>query len=1723
MSGGGIIAGLKARARTAGGNLLLRLADAALTRVERYRETRVDAAGDVSITDVVAPLDSALPQLGEHELSLGDTTLDFTGSVHAEDGGKIGKAEHSVTKEELAAAVADLEAGRESIMGRLAALDPSRVDVAELEARAQFLKRFEDVVIVAPRGSGIEAACNALLDMRHNEVEKRDRDGLLRKGKGGPRILFANPDNLDDLLGIIDPKETGIVYVTDALEEANQATQHCFRRLAQYIEENGEKVRRHTVTITHRTSVVGKELDRRGVGYVDVPALDGQPLGSDSYFFHAALIPLFLSGVNINEMITAAQERLQSYNAPAGAHPIWTKIALIKALAEKGHYQQSIIVYRQAYEEFCAWQASQLGSAIGQGSENAPIIQTGVGPGHHHRARQQEMEGENHMVVHTVHVPSTAGTDIDLSDCPEALFNGLTGDQFFEINAEANDEALERNNRPVLTETRAAHSPATYAQMVMDVFMMRESLREVYGQVEAQATQAAKKQERTITTGQGITLRYGGAVGEGALGEEALGFAMVDALQAVAVERSQTEAPDQEATAWMRAIDETLDELDEVRALADKMMEREEFWDVGIGGQSAPAIGVLAALLHSFNNLIDKDKRVGGGSKVRFMESPDSLTVSQLLAGIDLTDNSQVAVLINSLSGGTPETLINFGILLANGLGRKGAAVATAINLEVLFKDAVDNQGFPHMNLDPTVGGRFTAYTKWMALILMVAGLDAKAYLKGARAYRDNTHPKFDESERDALSNKFAEFNTLIEDLSKPDLDDAVRREKTDRLSALSGEISAYKSDEQKKSILERLKQSPGDIEAVLLHNLNTGVAQPRTVRTTIFTHDGMAQGTGLDHNQLWNESAGREGREFVTVTMGMEEAEQSMSALVADRKRVFTLVHVKNTGKTEADRLRQARFGAMEKRLQEAGQPYVVYELDTLDEATLGAFRFAQTDSVCSFVYLSNIRERKSNSPYGQPGVEAGKLGTRLKVGKLKGHGETGSTLPLAEPVFDLVDVFKGVIQDPAYVRKPAERREAAINAVISALENDERIGDLYVYVAGEEEARVQKSGDERHTVVLNILPHADLMDAEDGLVTSTITVFKGKPKPGNYKATYTFMHGGMDTTLVSGVEPGMNYARTLEFIKLQSEWRYRLRGASDVPLIVLKPGGSQLAVSDAVNTMPGALKDAVMSEADREKVKFRNREDVMAVYEETQIRGGVAVCAMTPLEILNMQHYTSSTLGRMYVVTDRGVESFDDFVEQTANGHVDKPELFWVGDQSRYWVIFGNENPTERVKEKIEAEMSPGGAPIILAQRRDRIFASPFLPQELQGISWSDFVSGHAGFNAEQQPVLQAFLGALKEIREILPLGGLEMPAGVMNRSGDVQEWVDWETEIALTMAYYAAGSEEKRREIERAMADKNYPIRPIEDALLAFHIGEEQLRVLTGNLDLSVVAAFDSADGTSTGAANESLGTFMTLYELPEEVRRGLSAIPGLDSDPIALHNTLTNIRARDMARIAVMALHGPHPSIYLANTAEQGIFEFRLAGAGSNDFVLVDRLESVDAMVASGRITPEQLLRIPEAMYSYPGTSTRPGGRLRVFYELYMAAMLSEAVGNQGSDLTTGNMLDATPGQATMGKGKKGFAHSTMPVAAGSPRIVSAFERVALEGNGVVPAVIADLRNSRTRNVGPLLAIGGEPRHLTPSGLYDLLKYFVNEEDASFAWSGSGAVDIVRTVRPQIIRP
>ncbi|WP_456432283.1 class 1 fructose-bisphosphatase [Nitratifractor sp.] len=217
----------------------------------------------------------------------------------------------------------------------------------------------------------------------------------------------------------------------------------------------------------------------------------------------------------------------------------------------------------------------------------------------------------------------------------------------------------------------------------------------------------------------------------------------------------------------------------------------------------------------------------------------------------------------------------------------------------------------------------------------------------------------------------------------------------------------------------------------------------------------------------------------------------------------------------------------------------------------------------------------------------------------------------------------------------------------------------------------------------------------------------------------------------------------------------------------------------------------------------------------------------------------------------------------------------------------------------------------------------------------------------------------------------------------------------------------------------------------------ISEEKEEELIVHPDGRYTVCYDPLDGSSIVEADLSVGTIFGIYE------KGKLTGSGLRGSAYIVYGPRLEL---------VAAVRGRAPRHY--RSGSEGLFAVRRslrlgekgklnAPGGTQKYWLPEHKAFVDSLFAegyrlrySGGMVPDlhQILVKAGGIFSYPGTSDKPEGKLRALFEVLPFALIYEAAGGEAVDQRGRRLLELVPSSL----------HATTPCFFGSSYEIGRFK-------------------------------------------------------------------------------
>ncbi|MEP7103608.1 MAG: glucose-6-phosphate isomerase [Candidatus Dojkabacteria bacterium] len=322
-------------------------------------------------------------------------------------------------------------------------------------------EQMDTIVVVGIGGSdlGTRAIQRAVNGLYYNQKTTED-------DKHSKNIYFSgdttDPEAISELLEIIDLKKTMFFVVSKSGNTVEQASTFAyFRNL--YIEMNSEEhpPQKHFIFLTDAITGTLRELAiKENYEAFEVPSDVG---GRFSVLSTVGLIPAYLVGVNVEELLRGAQELNEKIKESKNENDDILKYVGLKYLYYKGGKNISVMMpYQYGLYEFAKWYQQLWAESLGkkldlEGNEvhEGMTPTASVGPVDQHSQLQLYNEGPNDKVVTFIRAEgSRKSLNLPADYKGAEAFDYLKGHNFHELlnyEQETTAFSLTKNGRPNAT------------------------------------------------------------------------------------------------------------------------------------------------------------------------------------------------------------------------------------------------------------------------------------------------------------------------------------------------------------------------------------------------------------------------------------------------------------------------------------------------------------------------------------------------------------------------------------------------------------------------------------------------------------------------------------------------------------------------------------------------------------------------------------------------------------------------------------------------------------------------------------------------------------------------------------------------------------------------------------------------------------------------------------------------------------------------------------------------------------------------------------------------------------------------------------------------------------------------------------------------------------------------------------------------------------------------
>jgi len=309
------------------------------------------------------------------------------------------------------------------------------IEFKRIKAVAEQIKQHSDILLVIGVGGsyvGARAAIEMLNHSFHNYLPKRKRQN--------PAIIFAghhlSSTYMNDLFDILEDKDVSINVISKSGTTTEPAI--AFRIYKQFLEKKygvNEAKKRIFVTTNKEKGALKKLADEKGYETFVIPHNIG---GRYSVLTAVGLLPIAVSGVNIDEIMQGAQTAFTALNEPTLVNnPAYQYAAIRNILYRKGKTIELLVSYEPHLHYFSEWWKQLFGES--EGKDHKGIFPaTAQFTTDLHALGQYIQDGRRHLFETVLHIKQPKHT-ITLTKDHENIdgLNYLEGQTIHAINEKA--------------------------------------------------------------------------------------------------------------------------------------------------------------------------------------------------------------------------------------------------------------------------------------------------------------------------------------------------------------------------------------------------------------------------------------------------------------------------------------------------------------------------------------------------------------------------------------------------------------------------------------------------------------------------------------------------------------------------------------------------------------------------------------------------------------------------------------------------------------------------------------------------------------------------------------------------------------------------------------------------------------------------------------------------------------------------------------------------------------------------------------------------------------------------------------------------------------------------------------------------------------------------------------------------------------------------------------
>jgi len=309
-----------------------------------------------------------------------------------------------------------------------------REEFHRIKNAAERIRSNSDVFIVIGIGGsylGARAAIEALNHSFYNELPNSKRNG--------PQVYFAgnniSSDYIAELLDVVDGKDISVNVISKSGTTTEPAI--AFRIFREYMEKKygADEARKRIYATTDRNRGALRSV-ALSEGYETFAIPDGVG-GRFSVLTAVGLLPIAVSGINIDQMMEGAADGYKLYGKPLYENPSYQYAAVRNALYRKMKTIEIMVNFEPCLHYFTEWWKQLFGES--EGKDGKGIFPAGVDFTTDLHSMGQYVQDGMRNIFETVLSIDTVRRNITVSEDKENAdgLNYLAGKNIGEINRKA--------------------------------------------------------------------------------------------------------------------------------------------------------------------------------------------------------------------------------------------------------------------------------------------------------------------------------------------------------------------------------------------------------------------------------------------------------------------------------------------------------------------------------------------------------------------------------------------------------------------------------------------------------------------------------------------------------------------------------------------------------------------------------------------------------------------------------------------------------------------------------------------------------------------------------------------------------------------------------------------------------------------------------------------------------------------------------------------------------------------------------------------------------------------------------------------------------------------------------------------------------------------------------------------------------------------------------------